>query len=259
MESIPYAHLCVKSSRKALKDRVMKSANFRKKTLLALVSFTLVTIVAWMTPEAYFTSQSENEFIRQLKKKAYSFNELLPEDRLYLAFDKAMYEPGETIWFSAFVRDGQSLKPSSKSDIVHVELLNPKGTVEKSINLIAKEGVASGDFGLDKEIGGGLYKIRAYTNWMKNDCDSNAFLKDIQVQDIVLPHLKMKIDFEKKAFGAGDEVVAKLELNTNENQALADYKIRFSVSLAGDKYIEKTGATDNEGIKYVVLKQATVC
>jgi hypothetical protein len=254
MESIPYAHLCDKSSRKALKDRVMKSANFRKKTLLALVSFTLVTIVAWMTPEAYFTSQSENEFIRQLKKKAYSFNELLPEDRLYLAFDKAMYEPGETIWFSAFVRDGQSLKPSSKSDIVHVELLNPKGTVEKSINLIAKEGVASGDFGLDKEIGGGLYKIRAYTNWMKNDCDSNAFLKDIQVQDIVLPHLKMKIDFEKKAFGAGDEVVAKLELNTNENQALADYKIRFSVSLAGDKYIEKTGATDNEGIKYVVFK-----
>ena len=104
------------------------------------------------------------------------------------------------------------MKASQKSDIVHVDFLNPKGTIEKSINLIAKNGIASGDFSLDAAALGGMYKVRAYTNWMKNEGADNAFEKELQVQDVVLPNLKMKLDFEKKAFGAGDEVVAKLEL-----------------------------------------------
>jgi len=86
---------------------------------------------------------------------------------------------------------------------------------------------------------------------MKNVGEENVFQKDIQVQDIVLPNLKMKMEFEKKAFGAGDEVWAKLELNTNENKALANHKIKFIASLGGEKYLEKSEVTDEEGVKYI--------
>jgi hypothetical protein len=63
----------------------------------------------------------------------------------------------------------------------------------------------------------------------------------------------MKLDFEKKAFGAGDEVVAKLELNTNENKALNSYKIKFVASLSGQQILTKSDVTDEEGIKYVTF------
>lgn len=227
------------------------SPSVKKMFRAAAVSATALTLAAWITPQRYFNLVKDNEFITMLKKKVNTWNETLPEDRVYLHFDKPFYEPGDDIWFSAYVRDGQTLKPSTKSDIVYVELLNPKGGVEKKISLIAKNGQAAGDFMLDKEALGGLYKIRAYTNWMKNEGEEHAFERQLQVQDVVLPNLKMKLEFEKKAFGAGDEVIAKLVLNTNENKPLADHKIRIVANLDGKKFTEKTELTDEEGVKYI--------
>lgn len=219
-----------------------------KKLTLGLISLSLV---AWITPKSVYKLVLENDVIKNIQKKLTAYNDNLTEERVYLHFDKPFYEPGDAIWFSAYLRDGQTLKPSQKSDIIHVELLNPKGGVEKSLNIIAKNGKAAGDFQLENEALGGLYKIRAYTNWMKNEGEDNAFVKDVQVQDVILPNLKMKLNFEKKAFGAGDEVIAKLELNTNENKPLSDYKIKFVANLNGQKIVEKADITDEEGIKYI--------
>ncbi len=218
---------------------------------IALLSIALLALVAWINPGNYYELAQDNDFIRALKKKLTGFNEQMPEDRLYVQFDKPFYEPGDNIWFGAYVRDAATMKTSSKSDIVHVEFLNPKGTIEKTIYIIAKNGIASGDFTLDKEAPGGMYKVRAYTNWMKNEDVNAAFEKELQVQDVVLPNLKMKLDFKRKAFGAGDEVVAKLELNTNENKPLANYKINFVANLDGKQLLTKADITDEAGIKYI--------
>lgn len=222
-----------------------------KTTRIAAIGLVTLSLAAWMTPTSAYKLAMDNEIITMIKKKLTKYNDALPEDRVYLHFDKPFYEPGESIWFSAYVRDGQTLKPSHKSDIVYVELLNPKGGVEKKLTIISKNGKAAGDFSLDNEALGGMYKIRAYTNWMKNDGEENSFERDLQVQDVILNNLKMKLNFEKKAFGAGDQVIAKLELNTNENKPLSDYKIKFVANLDGKKLLEKVEVTDEEGIKYI--------
>ena len=145
----------------------MKNLNFKKMLPLALLSIALLALVAWINPGNYYELAQDNDFIRALKKKLTGFNEQMPEDRLYVQFDKPFYEPGDNIWFGAYVRDGATMKASSKSDIVHVEFLNPKGTIEKTINLIAKNGIASGDFTLDKDY---EYLGLAYKIFDKNDC-----------------------------------------------------------------------------------------
>jgi hypothetical protein len=229
----------------------METTKTKKMSYLLMAAALITAATSWMVPDGYFQAALENDLIKALRKKLAEYNTHLPEDRLYLQTDKPFYEPGDDIWFSAFVRDGASLKPSGKSDIVCVELLSPKGTIEKKINIIAKNGKAAGDFNLDKEALGGLYKIRAYTNWMKNEGEDNYFVKDIQVQEVVLPNLKMKLDFEKKAFGAGDQVIAKLELNTNENKPLADHKIKFMANLNGVRIVENVDVTDENGMQYI--------
>ncbi len=229
----------------------METTPVKKTSLLVTLIAVATALSAWLAPEGYFQAALENDFIKALHKKLNAYNAHLPEDRVYLQTDKPFYEPGDDIWFSALVRDGITLKASDKSDIVSVELINPKGTVEKKINLIAKNGKAAGDFSLDKEALGGLYKLRAYTNWMKNTGEDNYFEKELQVQEVVLPNLKMKLDFERKAFGAGDEVIAKLELNSNENKALSNYKIKFVANLNGQKLLEQADVTDEEGVKYI--------
>mgnify|MGYP000439202164 CR=1 FL=1 len=229
----------------------MQTTKTKKLSHIFAIAALTASVIAWITPASYYQAAMENDLIKSLRKKLTEYNAHAPEDRVYLQLDKPFYAPGDDIWFSAYIRDGLSLKPSGKSDIVHIELISPKGTIEKRINVIAKNGKAAGDFMLDKEALGGMYKIRAYTNWMKNEGKDNQFEKELQVQDVILPNLKMKLDFEKKAFGAGDEVIAKLELNTNENKPLADHKVKVVANLNGQKLIEKAEVTDENGMRYI--------
>lgn len=188
-----------------------------------------------------------NPFITNLTTKLEAYGKHLPEDRVYLQFDKPFYNPGDDVWFAAYVRDGQTLHSSTKSDILYVELINPKGNVQQKIKLVAHDGVAKGDFHLDTETLGGMYKVRAYTKWQENNKDGFTFEKEFQVQQVVLPNLKMKLDFDRKAVGAGDEVVATLDLQSNDNQPLRDHSFSYTVSLAGNSYLDLKGTTDGTG------------
>ncbi len=210
-------------------------------TLILLSVTAVVAAVATLDVETF-----ESDFIKGLKEKFKTFYNNASEDRVYLQTDKTFYTPGETIWFTAYVRNGQTLRPSANSDIIHIELITPKGTTEKHYKVVAQNGAARGDFDLTGHPGG-LYKIKAYTQWQKNEEAGFLFEKEITVQSVVMPRLKMKLDFEKKAYGKGDEVVAKLELNTNENKALAHTKVRFTAQVDGKALTENSVTTDAAG------------
>nr|MBK9650838.1 hypothetical protein [Bacteroidota bacterium] len=218
---------------------------------LVMAATTILFAAKFVSSETGISAITENQFIRDLKSRVDKFMDFIPQDRVYLQFDKTLYQPGETIWFSAYVRDAIDMQPSLKSDMVHVELINPKGTVEKEIILVAKNGKAAGDFQLTAEQLGGIYKVKAYTKWQLNEPDSLYFQKDITVQEVILPTLKMKLDFERKAYGKGDDVTAKLEIATNENQPLSNHAFKYVVNIDGEKLLEKNSETGNDGVMYV--------
>src|SRR3954462_8722340 len=99
----------------------MRSKKINKIVPAAGLSIALLALVAWITPGNYYQMAMDNELIRSIKTKLTAMNQKMPEDRLYVHFDKPFYEPGDNIWFSAYVRDGLSMKASQKSDIVHIE------------------------------------------------------------------------------------------------------------------------------------------
>ncbi|MBI4548835.1 MAG: carboxypeptidase-like regulatory domain-containing protein [Ignavibacteriae bacterium] len=193
---------------------------------------------------------SEDVLLRRIQTSFVKYSKHLPSDRVYLHFDKPFYKPGETIWFRAYVRS-DDLKASQHSDILHVEFINPKGSITQQLTLVAKDGVASGDIDLSSDVPGGIYKVKAYTQWQKNFEDPFFFEKEIQVQSVVLPRLKMKLDFERKAFGPGDNVTAKFEARTLENSILANVDFKYVVKIAGTTFMEQIEKTDRTGTAYV--------
>lgn len=215
----------------------------KKRIIAAIMLFSAVSALVFAAQNKEVIAKG----IDSLSKKFRQWNDVLPEDRVYVQCDKPFYSPGETIWFSVFIRDGMTLKQSTKSDIAHVELINPKGSVEKKLALIAKNGLAKGDIALSSEIAGGLYKLKAYTSWQKNDPDPAFFTKDIQIQDVVIPRLKMKLDFAKKAYGAGDHVEAALSVTTNENKPLAKSPVNFTVAIDGAQILANQAKCDDSG------------
>lgn len=184
-------------------------------------------------------------FQKELARKLWAYNQQYAPEKVYLQFDKKFFKPGDAIWFNAFLRDANSLKASKQSDLLYVELIAPNGNVQKKLTLNAKNGVAAGDFQLEKEAPGGMYKIKAYTNWQRNF--EAAFERDIQVQASVLPNLRMELDFIRKAYGAGDQVETKLDFKTLENKALSHYDFSATASLDGQQFTTFNGSTDAKG------------
>lgn len=97
------------------------------------------------------------------------FNELYPQEKVYLHFDNTSYYIGEHIWFKAYVTKAADHTLSDLSKTLYVELLTTKGIlVERKIYPI-KDGCANGDFFLpEKDLNAGYYEVRAYTRWMCN-------------------------------------------------------------------------------------------
>lgn len=219
------------------------------KKLFAWSSFLLLgllSIAAMVGGDKPFKT-FDNELLKERRKAAGLWLEKHQDERVYVALDKTLYAPGEDIWFSAFVRDETSMKATSTSGLIRVELINPKGNSEKKIKLVLRNGQANGDFHLDKNAPGGLYTIKAYTNWQKNELASLLFEQEVQVQGTVLPKLKMQLDFEKTAYGPGDKVIAHIKLERNDNTLLLFQSLDFVITINGIRSQKLSTRTDKQG------------
>ncbi len=222
---------------------------------LLVATFSCLLLVTGLNKAGInFTPETENDFIKSLKSSFEKFYQKIPQDRVYLHLDKTFYSPGETIWYSAYLRQAADMKASAESDIIEVQLIAPNGNVAQNYKLVCHKGKAAGDFSLAPNTPGGMYKIRAFSNWQKNEPDTLLFEKEILVQDILVPRVKMQLDFDRKAYGPADEVVAKLYFEDNSNKALAHQSFNYIVQIQGKEILRNTAEADSEGKMYVKFK-----
>ncbi|HMQ46278.1 MAG TPA: carboxypeptidase regulatory-like domain-containing protein [Saprospiraceae bacterium] len=191
----------------------------------------------------------KDPFFQRLEQRWKAYWAAASPEKVYLHLERTIFQPGEDVWFKAYLRDAFTHLPAEQSHFVHVQLLDPKGKVIQQKKLAAFYGSAPGDFELPANSVGGIYKIQAYTRWMKNE--NSLFEREISVNKASLPRLKMQLEFERKAFGPGDEVVARLDLFDLQNQALANYPFEHQVYLSGMPQPIAQGKTDAEGRCYI--------
>ena len=121
------------------------------------------------------------------------FNEIYPQEKVYLHFDNTAYFSGETIWFKAFVVNATNLQ-RAKSTVLYVDLLSPSGVMLQRLKLKIRAGQADGSFTLVDESTGqarqlrgilpypsGYYEIRAYTQHMMNFSPDVVFSRVLPV------------------------------------------------------------------------------
>ncbi|QEM12653.1 hypothetical protein [Mucilaginibacter rubeus] len=126
-------------------------------------------------------AQTDSSFLK--KAVALSNKQLTdkPTEKVYLHLDKPFYNITDTIWFKVYTVTGAEHQLSDISGVVHVELINAKDSVARRINLKLTNGVAWGDFVLPGNYKAGSYRLRAYTNWMRNQGTVAMFDQRIQV------------------------------------------------------------------------------
>jgi len=106
-------------------------------------------------------------------------------EEVYLQTDRDTYIAGEEIWISAYTLDRKTMSRSSESKLLYVELLATDNKPLVKVRFSLENGFGPGQILLPDTLSSGIYRLRAYTGWMKNFLPENCFMKDITVYNAI--------------------------------------------------------------------------
>jgi hypothetical protein len=102
-------------------------------------------------------------------------------EKLYVHTDKNFYLAGELLWFKIYNVDGAQYQPADLSKIAYVEILDKDNKPVMQAKISLSKGKGNGSFYLPVSVNSGNYKLRAYTNWMKNFSTAYYFEKPVTI------------------------------------------------------------------------------
>jgi hypothetical protein len=140
--------------------------------------FALVFLCTFNSP-AFCQNNSATSIGAVAKLKSFYSGRII--EKAYLHFDRPNYLAGDTIYFKAYVTYGEQHELSSQSGVLDVDLIDPQNNFLRSIKLQLIDGIASGDFALPGSLPAGHYRIRAYTQLMKDAGVTDFFEQTISV------------------------------------------------------------------------------
>ncbi|MGN6395266.1 MAG: carboxypeptidase regulatory-like domain-containing protein [Mucilaginibacter sp.] len=141
------------------------------------------TLIVFVTIHAIVFGQGTSPVLENTvsKIKATITDHIIEKAYLQLDRSYACYVAGETIYFKAYVTMGELHQPSTISGILHVDLIGSGNNLLQTKAISLANGVGWGDFSLPDTLQKGSYRIRAYTNYMRNADRAYFFEKYISV------------------------------------------------------------------------------
>jgi TonB-dependent SusC/RagA subfamily outer membrane receptor len=180
------------------------------------------------------------------------------KEKIYMHTNHVFFKPGEQVFFKLYLVNGQDQIATAISNVVYVDVINPAGNVIQKLNYKVEDGYAEGSYDFTEQAPGGVYKLKAYTTWMQNETDSTFFVKELTVQKVIAPRVLLKLEYPKKGYGAGDEVLADFSMRSLSDQPIRNYKGMYTVSIGGKQVETASFSTDHLGkakVKFYLPKE----
>ncbi|AKD04973.1 hypothetical protein PKOR_20125 [Pontibacter korlensis] len=241
----------------------------------------LLASMAFISPQTDLTQRLESYLS--------TFRSQYAPEKVYVQTDKPYYAPGQAVWLKGYVVDAATLRPSAKSQVLYVDLLNASNQPVHQLILKAENGKAAGDMLLPDSLPAGTYTLAAYTQWMRNFGDGTFFTKTLQVlgpsdntATAKTTSATEKIDFQFfpeggdmvqglknriafKATGtAGKGVAVSGSVFDDQGQKLLDFSdLHLGMGAfelqpeAGRNYIARVKTSDGKSVEYVLPKAKT--
>ncbi|MHB1177115.1 MAG: carboxypeptidase-like regulatory domain-containing protein [Daejeonella sp.] len=209
---------------------------------LRSVAFILLPFLAF--PSFITTSDDPLDKIAALLS---NWTSKLPQEKVYLHLDKPYYAVGDTIWFKAYVTIGSRHQLSAMSGALYADLINERDSVEKTIKLPVTAGTAMGDFTLSDILKEGNYRIRAYTQWMRNAGEDYYFDRTFSVGNAFSYEVVAKVDYQYKTVGDKPVVIALLNYTDEEGKPLAGKEVKYEIKASQKVAGSEKGKTDARG------------
>ncbi len=170
-----------------------------------------------------------------------------PQEKVYLHMDKPYYAIGDDIWFKAYVTIGSKHQLSALSTIVNVELINDKDSIAKTIKLPLSSGTAYGDFKLTDSLKEGNYRVRAYTNWMRNAGEEYFFDKTIQIGNAINNELFTKVNYTYSTQNGQQKIDAVINYADINGKPYIGKEVTYAVQLDLRSITKGKAITNDQG------------
>jgi len=196
---------------------------------------------------AVFAYKADDDPFNALLKKLEVYNEKYPQEKVHLHLDKPYYAIGDDIWFKAYVINTQTSKLSAISSALYVELINEKDSVKKQLKLPLVSGVTWGDFKLPDSLTEGNYRIRAYTQWMRNAGPDFFFDKTIKIGNSWANNVFTSTNYTFSKQNASEKVNAVVRFTDKNGKAFANSEVTYEVVLNFRSITKAKAVTNDQG------------
>lgn len=192
---------------------------------------------------SFVNKLADDPFSELIKRfQEYAKNEAL--EKVHLHLDKPYYAIGDDIWFKAYVINSQTNAPTGISKALYVELINEQNVVKTQLKLPMEAGITWGDFKLPDTLAEGNYRIRAYTQWMRNAGPEYFFDKTIKIGNSWANKVFTKTSYNFSKEVKAEKVDAKIEFTDKTGKPYSNSDIVYEVQING-KNLTKGKATTN--------------
>ncbi|MBC7398958.1 MAG: hypothetical protein H7289_03360, partial [Mucilaginibacter sp.] len=180
------------------------------------------------------------------------WTDTIPQEKVYLQTDKPYYALGDTIWFKGYVTIGSRHQLSALSGALYVELITEKDSVIRALKLPITSGMVMGDFTLGDDFKEGSYRIRAYTQWMRNAGEEYFFDRTFTVGNLVSYNIIAKADYQYKDINGKQVLTATLNYANDEGKPIANKGIDYQIVI--NKKVAWVGSAKTDAAGSIAVK-----
>ncbi len=176
-----------------------------------------------------FISGKDDSPFNKLLNGLQQWTDSIPQEKVYLHMDKPYYALGDTIWFKGYVTLGARHQLSALSGAVYVDLINAEDSTVRALKLPVTSGMVMGNFILGDDFNEGSYRIRAYTQWMRNAGSDYFYDRTLTVGSIASDGIISKANFQYKDDNNKPVLTAMLNFTDDAGKAIGDKTVRYEI------------------------------
>lgn len=194
-----------------------------------------------------FSAGVWNDTFEVLLERMKDFNHKYAQEKVHLHLDKPYYAIGDNIWFKAYLINAETQEPSDISKILYVELINERDSVRQRLKLPVITGVTWGNITLPDTLTEGNYRIRAYTQWMRNAGPEFFFDKTIKIGNSWSNSVFTNTNYNYIKEGGGEKVAANITFKDKDGTPYVGNEVRYELQLDSKSILKSKATTNNQG------------
>jgi len=169
------------------------------------------------------------------------YRQILPFEKVYLHTNQRVYEPGDMIWFRAYLTDDYNRPKYGLETKLRVQLLDPQGEILVELNLKVLPDELANCIPIPNDAEEGVYTLRAATPWLFNFGQDAFFEQKIWVQTLD--------ELAEPIVAASPPAAAKIQAQffPEGGDLVADFKqkVAFKISDIQGKSLDARGTLFN--------------